>query len=64
MPCCPYTDYWDIPLNRINDEDNKEVTNAIIETAKMLAPKKQVIGYRTNNMEYIKLNVLNAQHGF
>lgn len=33
MPCCPYNDYWDIPLNRINDEDNKEVTRAIIETA-------------------------------
>lgn len=35
-PCCPYNDYWDIPLNRINDNDDKTITKAIIETSKAL----------------------------
>ena len=34
-PVCPYYDYWDIPLNRLTD-DNDLITKAIIETAKRL----------------------------
>lgn len=33
---CPYCDYWDITLNRLTDDDNDEITRAIIETAKIL----------------------------
>ena len=33
---CSYLDFYDSPLNKINDEDNELITNAIIETAKML----------------------------
>ena len=35
-PACPYSDYWDIPLNKLKDDDNDEITRAIIETAKRL----------------------------
>ncbi len=33
---CPYIDFYDIPLNKINDRDNEIITKAIIETAKIL----------------------------
>lgn len=33
---CPFIDFFDIPLSRINDRDNEQITKAIIETAKLL----------------------------
>lgn len=39
---CPYMDFFDIPLNKINDRDNEEITNAIIETARILQEDKNV----------------------
>lgn len=33
---CPFTDFWDKPLNELNDKSNEEVTKSIIETAKLL----------------------------
>jgi hypothetical protein len=39
FPVCPYNDYFDIPLDKINDEDNDEITRAIVKTALLLVDR-------------------------
>ena len=39
-PICPYCDYWDIPLNKLAEDDNDIITKAIIETAEILKMKE------------------------
>lgn len=39
---CPYQDYWENPLSKLNDEDNETVTKSIIETARILQEDKNV----------------------
>ncbi len=33
---CAFMYFFDASLNKINDRDNEQITNAIIETAKLL----------------------------